>query len=352
MKTRLALLLCVLAASLRGADAPAPATDKGEKSDVIATAPATVPGVSIEKVAFHGWKDAWKISNAACELIVVPQVSRVMSFSLKGGENLIWIAPTANGQVYPQASNEWRNIGGDKIWPEPQAVWGWPPPYFFDNAPSDAEAIPGGVRILTQKVSPRLGSILVREFVLDAEKARVTVRQHFEKSVGEPIPMTLWNITQVRKPEYALLPLGAEDDKKLRYRGFGDKKIEAPALQIHDTVLSLRNDEAGPKVGVRPLPDGSNRWVAAVYPSCLLLESRQIEKGAAYPDENCNAELFASPANLGTYIELELLSPVKALKPGETLADDSVWQLVPLTPAQAKDPEQAAAAARAALVKP
>lgn len=345
MKMHSALLLfALLAVAAHAADEP-PHKD-GEKEIV------NVKGVSVEKVDFHGWKDAWKISNSACELIVVPQLSRVMSFSQKGGENLLWIAPAANGQVYPQESKEWRNLGGDKIWPEPQAVWGWPPPYFFDNAPSDAEAIPGGLRIRTQKPSPRLGSVCVREFTLDAVHPRVTVRQRFEKSQGDPIPMTLWNITQVRKPSYSLLPLGPEDAKKLRYHGFNNSKLEAPQFQIHETILSLRNDANAPKVGVSPNPDGSNNWVAAVYPSCLLLESRKIEKDATYPDNQCHAELYAAPPDAGSYVELELLSPVKAIKTGETLADDSIWELVPLTEAQAKDPEQAAAAARAAMAKP
>jgi hypothetical protein len=38
------------------------------------------------------------------------------------------------------------------------------------------------------------------------------------------------------------------------------------------------------------------------------------------------------------------------LQAGQKLRDDMVWQLIPLTEAQAADPEQAGAAARAAHV--
>jgi hypothetical protein len=44
------------------------------------------------------------------------------------------------------------------------------------------------------------------------------------------------------------------------------------------------------------------------------------------------------------------LSPLRELKLGETLRDDTVWQLIELTAAHASDPEQAAVAARAAHV--
>lgn len=305
--------------------------------------------VSVKIVEFHGWKNAVRLRNRVCEMVVVPEISRVMYFGLLGGPNLIWVAPSAKGQVYTGEGKDWRNLGGDKIWPEPQPLWGWPPPYHFDNAQSAAELFPGGVRLRTADVGPRLGSVLVREFVLDPEKALVTVRQRFEKIQGEPIPMTLWTITQVCKADYALLPLGPENEAKRRFRPLNDSKLAAPQFQVHDSVLSLRyDDHLAAKVGVSPNPDDANGWVAAVFPGCLLLESRQVDVNAAHPDDNSHAELFSASLEHGPYYELELLSPLKALKPGEQLADDCVWQIVPLTDAQAKDPEAAGTVARQA----
>jgi hypothetical protein len=337
------LICALLACSASAAEVP-PQTPECDTSTVKKS--DAVPDVSVEKVEFHGWKNAIRLSNRVCEMVVVPEISRVMYFGLKGGANLIWIAPSANGQSYSEGGSDWRNLGGDKIWPEPQDVFGWPPPYFFDNAPSTAEVIPGGVRLKTEKASPRLGSVCVREFVLNADKALVNVRQRLEKIQGQPAAMTLWNVTQVCAPDYALLPLGPEDEAKRPYRCFNRSKLEAPYFHVHDTVLTLRNDESGPKVGVSPNADGSNGWVAAVYHDCMLVESRKIEKGANYPDNQCHAELFSAPSALGPYVELELLSPLKTLKVGQQLADDSVWQIVPLTAEQSHDPERAAAVAR------
>jgi hypothetical protein len=345
MKRIAATLLCVLLASCVSAADVTPSTIAADKENAVSVAAPT--GISVEKITFRGWKDAWRLSNRACELIVVPQISRVMYFGLNGGENLIWVAPTANGQSYCGPGSVWRNLGGDKIWPEPQSVWNWPPPYYFDNAPSDIEPIPAGIRLKTGSVAPHLGCVCVREFTLDAESARVNIRQRFEKSEGDPIALTVWNVTQVSKPAYALLPLGAEDEAKRRYRELADSKLEAPYFGVHETVLSLRNHEIYTKVGVSPDSDGINGWVAAVYPTCMLVESRNIQKSATYPDNNCHAELFSSSPEVGPYVELEMLSPLKTLKAGESLEDDMVWQIVTLTDAQSKDPEQAAAAARA-----
>lgn len=317
--------------------------------DAEPVADATTPEISVDKISFFGWKEAWRLRNKSCEMVVVPQISRVMYFSLKGGENLIWVAPNANGQTYAAGGKDWRNLGGDKIWPEPQDKWGWPPPYHFDNAPSDAEALKGGVRLKTKTASPKLGCTLVREFTLDPEKPRVSIRQWFEKSQGDPIAMTLWTITQVRKPDFALLPLGGENEKKQKYRPLQGPVGDAPFFQTHETVCSLRyNDAKGQKVGITANAALDNDWVAAVYPKCIFVEARKLEKDAVYPDGNCHAELFvATPVN-GPYVEMELLSPLKTIKSGEKLEDNCVWQIVPLTEEQAKDPEQAAAAARAA----
>ena len=342
MRPRSADFICLLLV-MGSATCAAAGAEKDE-----GTAAAVTPGVSVEKVTFQGWTNAWRLSNRACELIVVPQLSRVMYFGLKGGSNLLWVAPSANGQEYAGPGGEWRNLGGDKIWPEPQAVFGWPPPYFFDNAPSDAEAIAGGVRLKTRAVAPRLGCVCVREFTLDADAARVSIRQCFEKSAGEPLALTLWNVTQVCTPTYSLLPLGPADGAKPRYREFEPGKIKAQDIQLGETVLALRPSAQGAKVGVSPLADGSNGWVAAVYPACMLVEARTIQKAPEYPDANCHAEVYCATPEHGAYVELELLSPLKTLKSGETLRDDMVWQIVPLTEAQARDPEQAAAAARTA----
>jgi hypothetical protein len=138
---------------------------------------------AVQKTDYHGWKDAWRISNGACELIIVPQVNRVMYFGLIGSPSALWNNDSLAGQVQLSDDHQWHNFGGDKVWPTQQDWWkrfsdrqGWPPPYTFDAAPAVAEAIPNGVRITTQK-SPDYGTRTVREFVMDASRPMVIVRQ-------------------------------------------------------------------------------------------------------------------------------------------------------------------------------
>jgi len=320
--------------------------------DPVRVAEASTGEVTVEKVDYLGWRDAWRVRSKACELVVVPQIGRVVHFSLRGGENVLYVNQGLVGRVVPKDDGQWHNFGGDKIWPTAQNLWekytgrkGWPPPYYFDCAPARVEPIKGGVRLRTP-LSPHFGARCVREFVMDPQRPLVRVRQFHEKTEGNPAEMTLWSIAQVRKPVFALLPLkgGAQE---ARYRPLG--KLVQPLFVVHKSVLSLRNDEAeGQKVGVVPDAEHRDGWVAAAYDSLLFVQSHKLEQGAGYPDGGCHAELFAAAKALGHYVELELLSPLRELKAGEKLRDDAVWQLIPLTAGQVDDPERLAPLARQA----
>ena len=313
---------------------------------------ATTPDVIVEKIGYLGWKDSWRLRNKACELVVVPQISRVLHFSLRGGENVLYVNRDLAGQTVPKDDVQWHNFGGDKVWPTAQGLWekytgrkGWPPPYEFDCAPATAEPVKGGVR-LTTPLSPHFGARCIREFVLDPQRPLVRIRQFHEKIEGNPAEMTLWSITQVRKPLFALLPL--EDGNRAGGCKLLGKAIE-PLFLVHKSVLSLRNhDTEGQKVGVLPDAKHHDGWVAAAYEKLLFVQSHRLEKGASYPDDGCHAELFTAPKALGHYIELELLSPLRELRAGQKLRDDAVWQLVPLPEGTPDDPARLAAIAREA----
>jgi hypothetical protein len=88
------------------------------------------------------------------------------------------------------------------------------------------------------------------------------------------------------------------------------------------------------KIGV-PVA-GQNGWVASVFnaPSgrkLMLVQSHRLISAAKYPDAGLQAELYTSPISFALYTEMELLSPLVALRPGEKLEDDRVWQVVPVT---------------------
>lgn len=342
-----AAILLGIPAGCKGADAQENQTGKSESKTKAET-------VKVEKITFCGWTNAWKVSNGACELVVIPAINRVMSFSPAGGSNILWVSPDARGQVIKKDDRQWHNLGGDKVWPTAQGLWqkytgrnGWPPPYAFDCGIATAEAIPGGLR-MTSPEDPDFGAVCVREFVMDPVEATVHIRQYYDKSKGNPVEMTFWTITQVRHPTYAMLPLGREQDGK-RYRKLGG--LLDSQFAVNSTVLTLKNDEKdAQKVGVAPDENFNTGWIAAYMKNdgVLFVESHKLDREPAYPDGGCHGEIFAGNKGSGMYTEIELLSPLKTLKAGDKLQHDMVWQLVRVKPGEADDAEKAGALAAGA----
>lgn len=333
------------------ADAPESA-GRPARQPVARVEEACTADVAVEQLEYMGWRSAWRLRNAAIETVIVPDVARVMHFGAAGGENLLWVNDALAGRVVLRDDNQWHNFGGDKVWPTAQDLWikyagrpGWPPPYEFDCAPAAIEPVPGGARLRTRH-SPHFGACAVRELSPDSRRPLLHIRQWFEKREGNPVEMSLWTVTQVRRPAYAIVPLA-------RGRPQGGTKALGKLLpgrfSVHRTCASLRNDDAtAQKVGVVVGEDLDDGWAAAVYADRMLLQSQLLIDNAGYPDGGCHAELFAANEQLGGYVELELLSPLRDMRKGDRLRNDVVWQIVPLTAAQAADPEQAAAVARAA----
>jgi hypothetical protein len=305
--------------------------------------------VEVEQISYQGWEKAWAVRNRACELIVVPSVSRVMSFRLTGGANLLWQDPALAGKTFPQDPKDWKNIGGEKLWPTQQDLFGkftglgrdWPPPWPWDAGASKAQAIENGVR-LTLPHDDRFGAHAVREFVLDPVKPLVHVRQWIEKTDGEPAPMTLWTVMQVNNPQLAFLPSA---DGNYSLMGPASQQIVAKP----GSVALGREQDKGLKIGVSA--QGQNGYVAALFaqaedrPHLLLVQSHKLVAAGAYPDKGLQAQLYTSPINFARYTELELLGPLVTLKAGERLRDDRVWQIVDVT--DEKDAPELAANAHA-----
>ena len=294
---------------------------------------ATGGQVAVERIAYDGWPQAWRVRNDHCELVVVPAVTRVMRFALVGGANLLWEDPALAGKTFAADDGIWHNIGGEKLWPTQQKDLfkkytghdGWPPPWPWDAGASRADPIANGVRLVLPH-DKNFGAHAVREFTLDATRAMVHVRQWIEKTDGPPAQMTLWTVCQANNPLVALLP--CENGT------FHSFEMPSPLIQAKQTCVTLGRDaEKGLKIGVPAA--GQNGWVAAVFNGpgagkIMLVQSHRLVAKDKYPDDGLQAELYTSPRNFAFYTEMELLGPLVNLRAGEKLEDDRIWQIVPV----------------------
>jgi len=287
------------------------------------TQAASPSGISIERVAYHGWNDCYRIANGLAAVVVVPAIGRVMQFELEGSEGVFWENRTLDGRLHDAAANEWINFGGDKCWPAPQAVWtgqqgrDWPPPEGFDARPAKASLIERGV-VVTSAVDPGFGIQVVRWVQLDSSQPILRIRSEYHKLRGRAVKVGIWSITQLREPERAglLLPLQS------RFTGGYTRLMtaEPEQLKIAGRLLTLlRHPLQCAKIGT----DGASLvWVGR---DCALRIDAETGPGE-FPDGGCVTEIYTNPDPL-KYVEFETLGPLATLHAGQRMARTTVYTL-------------------------
>jgi hypothetical protein len=320
-RTRLIVLLGILVFgspfALNGQTAPSPHRY------------ASKPRVSVAKISYHGWPRSYVLSNGVVEVIIVPQVGRVMQYHFVGEDPIFWENPMLYGKSPDPASKEWENFGGDKSWPAPQADWPktigreWPPPPAFDSMPVKPETHDGVIELINP-VEPAYGIRARRTISLDPHRPVMTITTVYEKLEGNPVKVGIGVITQFREPERAFMLL---PPKSQFPNGYVQLNWTTPAeLKVADGLLSLKGGIQS-QIG----SDASTLiWMNGKY--VVRIDSPRVKK-AEYADEGANAIIYTSPKADG-YIELEPFGPLQAMKLG-----DRIERTVKYTLSRRTDPD-------------
>lgn len=302
--------------------------------------------MKVRTIEYRGWKDSVEIVNAECRVVVVPAVGRILHYGFRDGENLLWENPALSGNRLPDPESadfsdatEWLNFGGDKVWPMEQTRWpavngrAWPPDPWFDGAPHEVRLTDDGC-VITGPVSRFNGGRSVREIGLAASGTALSIRQRIEKirpvpsEAGRPLRFTNWNVTQIRKPERILFPADPRDPSG---SWFHDYVFEGESAS---GCLGKRPAACG-ETGVftpdpvRSLKIGADTdgWLAGLAGEALIVERFARVPGAAYPDGGLTIAAYSCP----DYAELEIMSPMTPLGPGQSLVFDIAWELAALS---------------------
>ncbi len=234
-------------------------------------------------------------------MVVVPELGRVMEFRSHQGPNMLWVNPKVE-QLEPQ-KGEWTNYGGDKLWVSPQALWNWPPDPLLDGTKHEYRVIPNGVH-LRSRVGGAIPVVLERWITLVAGKAEARFESRMTLAGGSPFKIGIWQVLQMNDPDWIRLGSGV---RKL----LGDDRLlsqgKTGALVRRDSILSGKFGANDPKGAI--LAKKGN-WYMEL--------SMTVEPGAEYPDGGSSQEVFVSSDPL-KYAELELLSPLRTLRAGESI---------------------------------
>ena len=286
--------------------------------------------VTMTRTNYHGWPDAYVMSNGKVAAVIVPAIGRVLQFGFVGEEGVFWEnraldGRVADGHLMVWAAKDWENFGGDKTWPSPEADWnvftsrkGWRPPPAFDGWSADVH-ISGGTLTLVTQIDPFYGTIAERRIQLHSSKPEMTITTTYTRKNGEPALIGIWVITQLQEPVGLFAPVPKKSIFPEGFTLLG--QTPPPSLRITNGLIALaRNPTVAHKIG---LDAGSMLWVGEKH--VLRIDSPRVRKGK-YPDKGSSTEIYTSADPLH-YIELETLGPLHLMKASDKIERVNTYTL-------------------------
>jgi hypothetical protein len=277
--------------------------------------------VKIDKAAYAGWPNCYRIANTEVELIVTGDVGpRVIRYGFLGGQNLF---KEFKDQMGKSGEKVWTPRGGHRIWFAPEDV---KDTYALDNSPVKID-VKGDTVTMTQAVEPETGfekQIIVR-LAAKGSAVEVTHRIRNTRKAREIAPWALTMMAQGGMGIHGFPPRGTHPEvlaptNPLVMWAFTD--LADPRWKFTRKYLMLRQDpnNAVPqKLGTFNL----HTFGAYLLGSDLFIKRYQAEPGKPYPDFGSCYETFTN----ADFLELETLGPLRVLKPGETATHVERWSL-------------------------
>jgi hypothetical protein len=278
--------------------------------------------VKIEKTAWNGWPNCYRISNGEVELVVTSDVGpRVMSYGFVGGQNFFWVQKETAGKT---GQPEWILRGGHRIWVGPEDVkYTYPP----DNWPVSVR-VEGDVLIATQPVEKETGIEKEIEVRLAAQGPDVTIIHRLTNRTNMRLEYAAWALSMMAPggrgvsgfPPRGTHPEVLQPTNPLVMWAFSD--LSDPRWTWLKKYFVLRQDPSN----ATPTKIGHfNRHTFGAYflNGELFVKRYEADPTKTYPDFGCSYETFTN----ADFLEIETMGPLTKVAPGATLEHIERWTL-------------------------
>ena len=281
--------------------------------------------MQIQNIPYEGWAHNALLSNSHAEVIVTLDVGpRVIAYRTPRGHNVFKnYAPQMGGS----GESEWMIRGGHRLWIAPEGEMSYAP----DNTPVSHEMLPNGIRVENAPVAP-WGLRKFLTVTLAEDSSEVTVHHRIINESGKPVEISSWGLSVMAPGGLEIIPLAplGEHPRDLLpnrlivpwpYTDMTDSR-----WRFGSEFITLRQTSDGDptKLGLAH----KEKWVAYLNGETLFVKTFEFQEGAAYTDFGCNFETFSNTEML----EVETLSPLRKLQPGEAVEHTEKWYLLGNTP--------------------
>jgi hypothetical protein len=289
---------------------------------LFATALASVAAVRVEKTAYKGWNDCYRVSNGEVELVVTADVGpRIIRFGFVGGQNVFKEFPDQLGK---SGESEFQLRGGHRVWKAPEdPVASWAP----DNAPVQIQLRPDGL-LAREPVEPLTKLQKEIELHLAPSGTEVTVIQRIANHTLFPLEYSVWAMSMMARGGVAItgFPPRGKHPADLAatnplvmwaYTDLSDKRLTF--TRKYAMLHQDPNNAVAEKIGLF----NPNTWVAYLLNGEAFVKQAQADSTRSYPDFGCSFETFTN----NEFLEIETLGPLTQVQPGKSVEHVEHWSL-------------------------
>jgi hypothetical protein len=279
--------------------------------------------VKIEKTAYGGWPNCYRVSNGQVELIVTTDIGpRIMRWGFVGGQNMF---KEFKDQLGKSGEKEWQLRGGHRIWVAPEMVR---ESYAPDNTPVHA-VVKGDLITLTEPVESGIGFQKEMAIQMAPAGSSVTVYHRIRNHNKTAKRIAVWAMSMMAQGGTAITefpPRGSHDQyleptnplTMWAYTDFSD-----PRWKFMKKYVALKQDpknSGAQKTGLY----NKNTWAAYLLGSDLFVKRATASQPAeAYPDFGCSYEMFTNDQ----FLEAETLGPLQSVGPQQQIEHIEHWTL-------------------------
>jgi hypothetical protein len=279
--------------------------------------------VKVEKTAYRGWPNCYRISNGTVELIVTGDVGpRIIRYGFAGGQNLF---KEFDEQMGKTGEADWQARGGHRLWISPEDKV---KTYAPDNRPVRIKVLADGVEA-TEPVEPLTGLEKTITIHLAATGSAVEVVHQIRNAGHSPYELAPWALTMFAQggtgvhgfPPRGKHPVDLDATNPLVmwvYTNLADKR-----WGLLNKYLVLHQDPHNP-VGQKLGSYNKDTWGAYLLNGDLFVKhAAATAPVSAYPDFGCSFETFTN----NDFLELETLGPFGKVLPNQAITHTERWTL-------------------------
>ncbi len=275
----------------------------------------------MKTVTFQGWKNCVEIASGKARLVVTAEVGpRIIGIFAGDSPNLAYVNPATAGR---KGGDEWRIYGGHRLWHAPEAK---PRSYAPDNTAVTVRETRDGI-VFCGGTEAATG--IHKSFAIKAlPKMRFRLTHRLRNETPWDVELAAWALTVMAPGGVAVVPQPKGDKTALlpnRYLTVWPYTDMADARLTWGRDFILLRQDAKAKGPCKFGLNGEGGWLAYANHGAALVKHYEHLVDAEYPDNGCSIECYTNPDML----EIETLSPLYLLAPGEEVVHVEEWQLLP-----------------------